>query len=484
MIRLVELLLICLPLTALAPMVGGHAVEPAWVLAAALAACVLFDRVVRPRSRPPSGCDWTVAIFAFLLVGTFALLWSPYATGQAWSKGLIQVVGVLCALGAALAIARCVQWRPALFERFARLLVVVMVGVAAIGLVQFVLLNVFRLPALGEFTFFEKLTGNPGAWRYPGRIGGIVRVNSIAAEPAHLAQYLGCISGFAWLRLGFLGRAGANSVRRLISRREAWVVMICAALTVSVVGYATFALSLVALFLLRTRFDLRRVFPVALLGVVLLAAGLAWVQSTQREFGAKLATIPMLLASSGEVGDDYEPEAVSAMAILGNRVVTASNLQRRPLVGIGLGAHPESFAAVAPQWEGLGDKLNAQDASGLLLRLLSETGALGLLLFGGVWFVAVRRARRALLDRPLLDRDGASSELSEARGIAWGITAGCAAVFVAYLARMGVYYAPTIWILLGFVSIVPARLRARATEEETHRDTVPAPASSSVTPVA
>ena len=63
---------------------------------------------------------------------------------------LVQVVGILSALGSALAIARCVEWNPGHFLRLVRLLVAVLVFVAVVGLIQFVLLNVLNLPAMGD----------------------------------------------------------------------------------------------------------------------------------------------------------------------------------------------------------------------------------------------------------------------------------------------------------------------------------------------
>ncbi|MEW6073246.1 MAG: hypothetical protein AB1726_11740, partial [Planctomycetota bacterium] len=397
MMRLLELLVVALPLTALSVVVGGHAVEPAWVLAAGIALLYFLERLARPDRAPPRGTGWALAVLLFVGLGLFALAWSPYATRAAGAKGAIQAAGILCALGTALAVVRCVEGRPERFARLVRLLVVVLFWVAAIGLAQFVLFNVLRLPAGGEFEFLNSITGNPKAWRYPGQLGGIVRVNSIAAEPAHLAQYLATVSGLVWLRLGALGRSRAEEVRAYVSRGEAAAILLCAVLTLSLVGWGAFLVALVALVVFSRRISLGRALPAAVAVAVAAGAALLWIGRTERALGVKLATIPTVLAAAGDVGDTVDTPAISAIAVLGNRVVTAANLERRPLVGIGLGAHPESFAAVAPQWEGISAKLNAEDASGLLLRLLSETGVVGATLFVGVWALVLVRARRRVL---------------------------------------------------------------------------------------
>jgi O-antigen ligase len=69
--------------------------------------------------------------------------------------------------------------------------------------------------------------------------------------------------------------------------------------------------------------------------------------------------------------------------LFSNALVTKKSLKLSPLIGTGLGSHEISYARFIPEIkrkEGT-HLVNVQDAASLFLRLLSETGVLGLGLF-------------------------------------------------------------------------------------------------------
>jgi hypothetical protein len=84
---------------------------------------------------------------------------------------------------------------------------------------------------------------------------------------------------------------------------------------------------------------------------------------------------------------------LSTFALVSNALITARVLSIHPLAGNGLGSHRLSHDAYIAEVPGVAmfeemslhghstmDQLNASDANSLLLRLLSETGAIGVLL--------------------------------------------------------------------------------------------------------
>jgi hypothetical protein len=97
------------------------------------------------------------------------------------------------------------------------------------------------------------------------------------------------------------------------------------------------------------------------------------------------------------------------------------------------------------------------DASALLLRLLSETGVLGTLMFTAAVLTAWFRVRRVVLH--------ASADASDStyRTIALALNGSLAGVFGAMLVRSPSYYGAEFWALLALCVAIPT-LTSRLSE--------------------
>lgn len=73
----------------------------------------------------------------------------------------------------------------------------------------------------------------------------------------------------------------------------------------------------------------------------------------------------------------------SSFILYNNAIVTIENLKSNLLFGGGIGSHPVAFNkySIAKNWKVKGFNNNSADASSMMLRLLSETGLTGSLLF-------------------------------------------------------------------------------------------------------
>lgn len=81
---------------------------------------------------------------------------------------------------------------------------------------------------------------------------------------------------------------------------------------------------------------------------------------------------------------------LSSFTLFNNAIVAFSNLQAHPLTGTGIGSHPTAYDKYSltilnpnlQSWLSK-DELNKEDANSLFLRLISETGIVGLFLYFG-----------------------------------------------------------------------------------------------------
>jgi hypothetical protein len=142
----------------------------------------------------------------------------------------------------------------------------------------------------------------------------------------------------------------------------------------------------------------------------------------------------------------YYTYSLSTFTIATNAIVAINNFFRHPLLGGGIGSHPLAHKLYAPDY-GPASKLNADDAASLLLRLLSETGVVGTLVFIiGVLNIQLRayKAIRVVEERNMADWS-----------IALGIWLSSGGLFIIYLLRNGFYYDSMFWFMLGMLMAVP-----------------------------
>jgi O-antigen ligase len=189
-----------------------------------------------------------------------------------------------------------------------------------------------------------------------------------------------------------------------------------------------------------------------------------------------LGTIPLFFSTVVGKGQTPPIADFSALSLAANFSVALDNLRDYPLLGVGPGGHPHSYEAQVPSWVYATSGLfgsQQQDGGALLIRLLSETGAIGTVLFLSGWLVVVLRARGAI-QRALAFHREESSRPSLVLATSVGVTASCVALVMAYLSRMAIYYDPPIWVLIALTAAIPPLLKreygeranARAPSEE------------------
>jgi hypothetical protein len=194
---------------------------------------------------------------------------------------------------------------------------------------------------------------------------------------------------------------------------------------------------LIALFRLATRQRLARgvaaVFLTSVVAALLFWAGGDYLSEKARTVG--------LVAESIDSVSRIDTIELSAVTILANRIVAEQNFLLNPLLGGGIGSHPVAYEKYSPFREEGIEGVNAQDASGLLLRLMSETGLLGT---GILLFVLIYPIWKTVL----LAKDRYNEPIAI---VIYALCASYAGLLFGHLARYGAYFDLGLWFSFGLL---------------------------------
>jgi len=459
---LLAVLFVTLPLDAFGQVVAGSLITPADVVGTAIA-MLTVERLATRRYHVHPNLDKSIFAFViFLFVGTLSVIFSN-DSAQIFSKGFVQVSGVSIMLLACIATANEVAQRPVLFAGYIRLSVIVLALVSLVGVAQFILANAFGHPGMIEFSFLNRWAGG-NVWYNVGSLDGMVRANSILQEPSALGMVLGTGAGVALIRLGLRGGVHRDAVQRIIPAWTAISILGGFVVTVSLIDFFLLLNVGASLWLVSRKISASAVATLSV--AIVLTGGVAYaaIASTLPDVSEKLGAMGSITSDDIRV---KRAEDLSAIALAVNLAVMRANLSRDPLLGAGLGAHPVTYDRENP---GLGRLpadivtvgMNKEDAASLLIRLLSESGILGTVVFITGWILAVTRSRRFILASM-----SAGMEPNVFLTLAIGVTASMIGVGFACMARAPQYYAPWFWLPMALAVSVP-ELVARV-EREAHR---------------
>ena len=457
------------PITSGMFLIGTTSLYWAMIPAGFLAVGAVFNYTAGNWPASRSAVGWMWPFVAFLLVAIFSLLTSPYRSG-ALIKGAVQVVGIVTMLLAVLALNRLVDDRKSFLAEMLRLNSVVLGWIGILAIVQFGVNNIVRFE-LVSFKILQLFGGGTG-WRPPGMIGALFRANSVVGEPAHMATFLCMGAGLAFMRLGGLGMGPRNAplVRKVMPQWAAIGIIGGFVTSLSLVGYLGLAIALAGTSItwfvtrsrqVKTRGRMTRSAKLRILGVALAAMMIPLIAGGS--LVEKLATVGSIYDNPGLAEDaglsgtsefvSQGGNRLSALALAVNAGVMIENLKMRPLIGVGIGAHPIAYDRNVPDYVTLIPALvnmNKDDAGALFTRLLSETGFLGPILFSGagLWV-----PWRGLCAARLCSNFAGIGAESVAPVLA-AVTGSWLAVFILYLARLGLYYSGVFWLSLSFVILM------------------------------
>lgn len=340
---------------------------------------------------------------SFLLVFfiiVFSSIYNIYLGKDTWGLFLKQFVGVLSnALFFYILIKINDYDIKGLFKVYLNLAFLV----ALIGLVQVVSFK-FNFTAGYDFRSFLPY------WNVVMTSGSkSLRINSILPEPAVFCNVM-IPALFVSLASFFRNKF------TLQNKSKSLVIILAFSLSFSGSGYISAIFALLLLLLSYRR--------AAILGVFIAASVAIFLYNNVYDFRARIDSSSALLTGRSELKYGKMNSSVYALGI--NAVVAYNSFKENPIFGSGLGSHEISFEKDSYKEKILifndDSRFNRNDAASLFLRLLSETGLFGLLMF----FIFIFRFyifRLATKDEYL-----------------WIINSACLTMFFSKLLRMGHYF--------------------------------------------
>lgn len=233
---------------------------------------------------------------------------------------------------------------------------------ALIGMFQFICFKIgFRS---GYFLFNYSNKG--GIPVYGGLFG--IRLNSIFMEPTYLGSVLS--AAFFVAVYNVLTRS-----HYYYSAIQNWMVIIVYLLSFSGMGQIGVFLMII---LMAVNFGLIR-YVIVMVPVMIISFN--YLYNNVDEFRERFDSTYGLFVA----GEEFELGKThgSSFILYNNYIVATENFKSNFLFGTGLGSHPTAFEkySIAKEIEVEGFSWNSADASSMFLRLMSETGLFGLIIF-------------------------------------------------------------------------------------------------------
>jgi len=193
-----------------------------------------------------------------------------------------------------------------------------------------------------------------------------LRVNSILPEPAGF-----CVSMLPAVFVALI--TFLTSQKKIIGKFKAGIIILSFILSFSSTGYIGL---FIAIFLAIFRYkSLKR----AALAVVLVLSVFLFLYNVSRDFKARIDDSLKVASAQKSLGDAN----LSVFALYSNARVAYSSFKIAPFIGTGLGSHELNYRKFISTITGSSNAsgfVNMQDAASLFLRLISETGLLGIVL--------------------------------------------------------------------------------------------------------
>jgi hypothetical protein len=343
-----------------------------------------------------------------------------------------------------------------LFQSLAHILVVATGLAAATGIIQSFIGNILHEPQWFDLGLLSSIVSGGVRWWTPAIEGGVVRASGIYQEPSFVSAYVGIAGGLALVRCGVTG-ARLGVLKPVVPLWAALSIILGLLLTFSSVCYASFFCTYLGAILSRMRLRFRSVVIFFTFSVFALAVLFAVALQAGPGILGRFVSLS-IFSQLGEF-DPTELDSTdvnfSVMVLFLNAQVALHNFVLNPLLGVGLGAHGAAYAQLLPNLSDIGDQavgLNSNDAAALSLRLISETGIIGCILFTAIIASAWLRARRAILR---VEQQTATPQTTSFVALAAGLNGALLGVFVAYLGHIPHYYDPQFWALFAMCVAIP-----------------------------
>lgn len=245
-----------------------------------------------------------------------------------------------------------------LFKIYLRIALII----AAIGIFQ-------ELSFFMGFKFGYDFSWLIKRWSPVPATGGMLRINSIFSEPAHFA--ISMAPAF-FISLGSIFKKQSHYLK---TKWSCVVILISYILTFSILAYIVIGISMAVLF--KGIKKIRNLLFIAIIMSLLAYAAYRFMPEIYMRINDTTGI------ATGEI--KASESHLSVYALTSNAYVAYKSFMDNPLFGHGIGSHPVSYDKFLCSgdadwlWQKRYPLINREDAGSLFLRLISETGLLGLI---------------------------------------------------------------------------------------------------------
>ena len=447
-----------LPFQIFALTVGGKAVESAHFLSLLLILPAALLVVWKGRFQRLAVAEKGVLLCFGVACLSLVAGQLTYGWPEQLSKGLQQIVGLAYVVMLFLTVRRSVS-TPGAFQQVVSWLWRGLMVLAVLGLWQWLAFNLLKVTFLADWSWAKDLNPSIGGWRFGEYMGPIARVNSFAPEPAFYCQLLMMGLGLVMVRLippPWVSRSvGVAWKAYLPSKAAAIMFLLAYILSLSLLGLVGLFITTIGYMILSQRAK-----RISVLILVLLIMVFTLDFFSGKTLSSKFGSIVLIIPG---VEKEIVTQNLSALALAANLEVILKGFMINPFLGWGIGGHATAFILYAPTWAANPDLLPAigtWDPASLLLRLISEMGLIGLVVFTGTFLLILWQAWRAVR------RAGNSASNREIVPLCTGLLIGAIAMILIYLVRMSNMLMISFWFPLALVSAIPQVLESEKTDLE------------------
>lgn len=242
----------------------------------------------------------------------------------------------------------------------------------------------FYASALAILEEILHLTGNHIRPVFSGALG-LYRVGGLSGEPYNLSMAL-FPAMFFYLTNIMSGKNYSDENRKWFLIKSV-TIFTAFFLTFSSTGYIGLFMALFVIAIYKGYFNIRRariiLAPIFFIGIYFM---FDYLTSSNKNFNSKVEDGIWFLQGDEKRSTELDRVTTSSFALLSNYYITLEGFKENPIAGIGLGNYEtlynQKFSSLFGQkFEIMYGRANFNDANSMFLRLLAETGIIGVSLF-------------------------------------------------------------------------------------------------------
>jgi len=243
--------------------------------------------------------------------------------------------------------------------------------IACLGILQSILFLFFKISFIPQNIISGTLVVGGRNFFLPEIFGILPRAVGLSSEPASYA--IGILPG---VYIALLILTGKVSLLGIYERFMSKIILIGFILSFSIVGYFGLLLCLLSIFTNKFKANL-----LANVSIILFFVGALYVIS-QTTLMSKVTTLPTMISGASDY--EFESSDLTGFALVSNVAVAREGLIKSHYLGTGLNTHKDTYDQIIYKIFSKSQvilELNREDAGSLFIRLASEFGIPGIMLF-------------------------------------------------------------------------------------------------------